>query len=413
MRRGPPSGASAERRGGYARAVLAALALAAASITAASAAEAQPQGVDYMRDAFVFKRVLGWGTRAMWSPDGERLAFTESDTLDSQAYELDLRSGSLRCLTCFLGANGRLSRLYYLPGGDFLVLAPEAFGRGNSPHAVSPGADARGTRLFWMSAAPGSPPQDLGAVSFGDTAIGRHADGHGEVRVAWGEMRAGKMLLNLGVLAVEGGKARLDDRRVVYDSTQPRGTAGATLAEAYSFVDGDRSVVFATLVVKNGVLDEEMYKVDIATGALADISRDPHQNETHAFPDDRYGLEESNRASDPNGRLRGVSGIRGDYVRSFAKRNGLRVPTERELATYAPFGALRGMGRPNDLYVTRMDGTGKPRRLTRFSQLGGDAHQSSASFDGRRIAFSLDARDVGSLLPVEGLYVGEFQPVEK
>jgi hypothetical protein len=399
--------------GGGVRAVTRALMSAVIAMTAwacATAAAAQPRSVDYMNDAFDFRRVLNWGTRPVWSPDAGKLVFTEADTLNTQAYELDLQTGNLRCLTCFLGVNGRLSRIYYLPSGDFLILAPDSFGRGNSADVVGQDSEAQRGQLFWMSSAPHSPPQSLGVAAFGDSAISRRPDSQGNVRIAWGETDRGKMLLHVGTLVVEGGKARLTDRSVVYDSTQPRGTAGATIAEAYDFLDNDRSVVFATVVIKNGVPDAEMYKVDVATGALTNISRDPHLNETHVLPDERFGLEESNRASDPNGRLRGVSGIRGAHVQRLARNHGLPVLTDSELANYAPLGPLKGLGRPFDIYVTRLDGTAKPRRLTNFSHLGGNAHQSSASPDGRRVAFALISRGIDALISAEGLYVGEFKP---
>jgi len=135
---------------------------------------------------------------------------------------------------------------------------------------------------------------------------------------------------------------------------------------------------------------------------------DPAHNETHLFRDERFGLEESNRDSDPAGALRGISGLDAASLRATAAGLGVKVGSAEELAAYAPFGKLRGVGRPFDLYVVKMDEPLRIRRLTHVSDLGGAAHQSVPAPDGRRIAFALQAPPTGPLQGRSGLYIGWF-----
>src|SRR6185436_12340826 len=98
------------------------------------------------------------------------------------------------------------------------------------------------------------------------------------------------------------------DRRIVYAFDARKPAPGApTFAEAYNIsADGSRAMFWS---VDPGTLDSGMYEVDIASGRTREIAASPAHNETHVFPDETYGLEESNRASDPDGPLRGISSL--------------------------------------------------------------------------------------------------------
>ena len=83
--------------------LLSAALLAAAFSGAASSAQAKDAKdakIDYLTASFHQERLLEWGNRPNWSPDGRRIAFTKDDLVDSPAYEIDVRTKKIRCLTC-------------------------------------------------------------------------------------------------------------------------------------------------------------------------------------------------------------------------------------------------------------------------------------------------------------------------
>jgi hypothetical protein len=371
-----------------------ALALPATARTAPAPAPA----LDYSTAPFRMERILDWGERPDWSADGKRIAFTESDVRNTPAYEIALSSKKVRCLTCHLGDRQAVTRIYYLPDNSFLVLAPKRRDAG--------GASPAGQELYWMSAALG-PLVALDAPAFGEIAISQHPERTGAVKIAWGDAGGGGSLLHMATLFGSGSERRLRDRRVIYDVRAPGNPPSMTVAEAYGFARNDTAVTFYTIFERNGTLDDEMVSVDLASGKIASLYRDPAHTETHLFADERYGLEESNRASDPDGFWRGISSHPASFMGFMAKRVKMPLPSKDSLENYAPHGRLKGFDRPFDLYVVRLDGAAPPRRLTEISELGATAHQSVIARNGR-IAFAIAPRSSPELAGKGGLYVGTF-----
>ncbi|TYC97823.1 hypothetical protein [Novosphingobium sp. BW1] len=356
--------------------------------------------IDYMTAPFKMERVLDWGNRPDWSADGKRIAFTESDVRITPGYEIDLTTRKVRCLTCHLGEEKTVTRIYYLPGGGFLVLAPKR-----------PGSDGKRPvypqELFWMSAALG-PLQRLDAPAFGEIAISRMPGANGAVKLAWGDASDGRSLLRIGTLTVRQGQAVLDNRTVLYEAGSAKAPREMTVAEAYGFADDDKSVTFYTILKRDRLLDDEMVKVDVASGKVSALYTDPAHTETHLFPDEAFGLEESNRASDPDGKWRGLSSHPASFMSFMAKRTGMDLPSADDLKDYAPYGRLKGFDRPFDLYAVQVDMARPPRRLTNVSDLGATAHQSVIAPDGRHVAFAITSRSSPELAGNGGLYVGTF-----
>lgn len=95
-------------------------------------------------------------------------------------------------------------------------------------------------------------------------------------------------------------------------------------------------------------LDSEMYKVDIASGAVSKVYATPSHNETHVFPYERYGLEEANIHSDPDGPYRWISA----HPRAGVEQI-LRISGDAKAAEIAATHSGKGF----DVFVITMDGS--------------------------------------------------------
>jgi dipeptidyl aminopeptidase/acylaminoacyl peptidase len=344
--------------------------------------------VDYLTAPFHQERLLDWGNRPNWSPDGRRIAFTKDDLVDSPAYEIDVRTRKVRCLTCKFGESQFVTRIFYLPDNSFLIEAAPGMNGGSGG-----AADAVRTQLFWMSKKVARPvPLNSGAM--GDIAIARSANADRSVDIAWSRPTATGLELTKARLVNDGRTARLADQQTLYDY-RPGKPGPASFPEAYDFIDGGRSVMFWTTEIAS--LDSEMYKVDIATKAVCKVYATPSHNETHVFPDERYGLEEANIHSDPHGPYRGISA----HIRPGVEQI-LRFAGKRDAAEIAAANSGKGF----DIFVITMDGKSR-RALTDVSPSGAQAHQSTVSPDGRRIAFAIKD-PTGKSRHSAGLYIGTF-----
>jgi hypothetical protein len=316
---------------------------------------------DYLNDDFTIERILDWGDRPVFSPDAKRLAFIESDRSDSHAYELDLATGKVRCLTCQFGPRGLVARIYYLPDDSFLVLGRAGL---ETNTEIGTGFDAKRTELYWMPASADTAPKALGASAIGEIAHSRHLT-HNGVLIGWGACDVddpGTCPQNwtsiwTGQLVHDGTTAELVDR-TRYDGG----------GETYGFFRDDRSLTFWQIDRENppgnGNINGEMYELDLTTGARQLLYDEPHWNEMHLFPGAQFGLEELNV-----------------------------LPVQERLF---------------DLYVRALDGSNQTRRLTFLTEDGGQAQQSTPAPDGRRIAFVLRPPPSGEYAGEGGMYIGTF-----
>ena len=75
----------AARKPNRAARILSAALLTVAFPLTAPAATAKDAKIDYLTAPFHQERLLDWGNRPNWSPDGRRIAFTKDDLVDSPA----------------------------------------------------------------------------------------------------------------------------------------------------------------------------------------------------------------------------------------------------------------------------------------------------------------------------------------
>src|SRR3954468_591916 len=91
-----------------------------------SAATCQPRhtGSPEQHLPAAITQLTGFGERAVWSPDGKRIAFMSKSFGD--AFEIDLRTRLTRLLTGHFRHAGFL-RVHYLPNGDYFLIGAREF----------------------------------------------------------------------------------------------------------------------------------------------------------------------------------------------------------------------------------------------------------------------------------------------
>jgi hypothetical protein len=98
-------------------------------------------------------KLLDYGERPYWSPDGKRIAFVESNYGDIA--EIDLETRKVRNLTHDLGDHHSFLRVLFLPTGDYILIGPREFkDRHTSRHIES--------ELWFMDREARKPPRPLG-----------------------------------------------------------------------------------------------------------------------------------------------------------------------------------------------------------------------------------------------------------
>jgi len=103
------------------------------------------------------EKLLDYGERPYWSPDGKRIAFIEKNYGD--VCEIDLETRKVRNLTKNLGDHHSFLRVLYLPNGDYLLIGPKEFkDRWTSRHVES--------ELWILEKDLKKPPKPLGRRIF-------------------------------------------------------------------------------------------------------------------------------------------------------------------------------------------------------------------------------------------------------
>jgi hypothetical protein len=299
-----------------------------------------------------------FGERADISPDNQRVAFMAKSFGDAMV--IDLKSRTIRCLTCNVPAAAFL-RVMHLVTGDYILIGPDHF---ENPHL----SRTRDNELWFLSQEPGSKPVKLGQKMSEGAAISKKT-----LKISFSQVAAQAPDLapdasRLMVADVDlSGVPKLTNIRTVYE-TKDR----SCVLEAQDFYDDDTKMTFTCYEpdARSSVMG-----IDLRTGQVTNFSKAPGSyNEVEGiFPDGLYAAVEADRQCERLGGTRGPGNI--------------------------------------DIWKLRLDGTGKNfTRLTFFNDYeGGKASNPVISTDGRFMAFQ-SARTTDSAGVGYGIVLYWFKP---
>ncbi len=110
------------------------------------------------------QKLLDFGERPYWSPDGKRIAFVESNYGD--ICEIDMETREVRNLTKNLGDHHSFLRVLFLPNGDYILIGPREFKDRYTSRQVE-------SELWIMDKDAKSPPKPLGRRIFEGCGVSR------------------------------------------------------------------------------------------------------------------------------------------------------------------------------------------------------------------------------------------------
>ncbi len=228
-------------------------------------------------------QLTAFGERAVWSPDGKRIAFMSKSFGD--AFEVDLNTRLTRLLTGHFRHAGFL-RVHYLPNGDYLLIGARDF------------KDIRTTRdrdqEFWvMKADAHTAPIALGQRVSEGVAISRK-----RMRIAWANthgqypdsLAEGESVIHMAdVVYDSAGVPRLTNVREVVRAKRPDCTL-----EAQDFRNDDRELVYVCYRERDKA---DVMGIDLASGKITTYRKQLGEyNEVEGVsPDGAWALVESSR----------------------------------------------------------------------------------------------------------------------
>ncbi len=303
-------------------------------------------------------RVTGFGERADWSLDGQKILFLSKTFGD--AMELELKTGVIRNLTARYPHHG-YTRALYLANGDILLSGPESF----EPKRIG---EARVQCWLYVLDKSGlRPALPLGTKCSEGPAVSRK-----RMHIAWthvaaqypGEMQAGSSRMREADIIYDQRQAKLVDEKLIIDS---RELPFRCTMETQNFRPPEETELTFSAYGYQGT---DVCSVDLLTKKVTNYSNSPGQYDEPEgiYPDGQYTLVECDKQN------------------------------------------LKGSGYV-DLWKLKLDGSGHYERLTHFSDYPGyKASNPVVSDDGKFIAFQM-AKSTEDAGVGHGIFVYDIEKI--
>ena len=228
-------------------------------------------------------QLTGFGERAVWSPDGKRIAFMSKSFGD--AFEIDLNTRLTKLLTGHFRHAGFL-RVHYLPNGDYFLIGARDF------------KDIRTTRdrdqeVWVMQKGARTPPVALGHKISEGVAISRK-----RMRIAWANthgqypdsLAEGESVIYMAdVVYDSAGTPKLANTKELLRARRPDCTL-----EAQDFRRDDTELVYVCYRERDKA---DVFGLDLAKGKSTTYRKvEGEYNEVEGVsPDGAWALVESSR----------------------------------------------------------------------------------------------------------------------
>jgi Tol biopolymer transport system component len=234
--------------------------------------------------------LTGFGERASWSPDGNRIAFMGKSFGD--AFEIDLKTKLTRLLTGHFLHKGFL-RVQNLPNGDFFLIGARTF------------EDVRTTRgrdqeMWVMKADAKTPPVPLNQNISEGVAISRTrmkiawANGHGQYSEQFKERESA---LYTADIEYKDGVPTLVNKKEVLRSPGPE-----CYLEAQDFRKDDTELIYSCYREHPKGIKADVMGVNLETGKVTAYRKiEGEYNEPEGIsPEGQWTLVESSRDQGPD-----------------------------------------------------------------------------------------------------------------
>jgi hypothetical protein len=288
------------------------------------------------------EKLLEYGERPYWSPDGKRIAFIDKNYGD--VCEIDLKTRKVKNLTKDLGDHHSFLRVLFLANGDYLLIGPKVFKDRHTSRRLE-------SELWVLDKEAKTPPKPLGRKVSEGAGVSTIANRitysmHGGHDPKIGTTEDYECHITEIVYGPDGPE--LGEDKVFYRNTEGRHP------EPQDFRYNDTEVIMAEYC-GNRFTKPDSWKcvvtgVNIETGVVTNYIDEPltHNECEGIFPNHEYICLESSC----------------DFVNQYP---------------------------PIDLWKLKLDGSGERVRMTRlFERVPWRASNSNVSPDGKLLAFMVN-----------------------